>query len=82
MLKQYILSSCTTIEDEHTAMKLLILALIVSAAATQLAKRADCVNNGCVKFYTDDMCTDKLELGSFRPDCTGEDGHSRFDCAE
>jgi hypothetical protein len=72
MLKLYILPSGTVVEHEHRAMKLLILTCIVSAFATQLAKRADCVNDGCVKFYRDDMCTDQLEFGSFRPDCTGE----------
>jgi hypothetical protein len=54
-------------------MKFLLLALAVLATASPhaLTKRKDCDNHGCVLFYSDDMCTDGLERGSYAPDCTG-----------
>ena len=59
-------------------MKLAALLAIATAFLSATAspthkhpKRADCENSGCALYYSDDTCTDGLELGSFKPDCTG-----------
>jgi hypothetical protein len=42
-----------------------------STGSTSLSKRAPCNSDACITYFSDNGCTNGLERGSYKPDCSG-----------